>query len=177
MFALSYSTLVKDVVARLFVAIMAFFARISDAVVGGTYMTFLNTLSNLGSMWPATFVLWFVDLITYKTCEFNPTEPSSPLVLNYNTSTLQHNQCYGTAEVESCKDAGAECQIITEGFYTLSIVCVGLGTLLYVWVWRTVQALQEVEVHRWRVVRTDKSDLPKQNQADQHEKIIFFYCF
>lgn len=28
---------------------MAFFARISDPSIGGTYMTFLNTISNLGT--------------------------------------------------------------------------------------------------------------------------------
>ena len=29
-------------------------------------MTFFNTLANLGNMWPDTFFLWFVDVITYK---------------------------------------------------------------------------------------------------------------
>ena len=45
---------------------MAFFARISDPAIGGTYMTFLNTLSNLGNMWPNSFTLWFVDFLTWK---------------------------------------------------------------------------------------------------------------
>ncbi|EDS44495.1 dynactin P62 subunit [Culex quinquefasciatus] len=38
----------------MFVAVMAFFARISDPAVGETYMTLLNTLSNLGGNWPIT---------------------------------------------------------------------------------------------------------------------------
>lgn len=50
----------------MFVAIMAFFARISDPLVGGTYMTLLNTFSNLGNMWSKSFSLWFVDQITFK---------------------------------------------------------------------------------------------------------------
>ena len=79
----------------MFLAIMGFFAKISDPVslfhalnistsktwtapsffierdfpfqvVGGTNMTFFNTLANLGNMWPDTFFLWFVDVITYK---------------------------------------------------------------------------------------------------------------
>ena len=45
---------------------MAFFARISDPAIGGTYMTFLNTLTNLGNMWPNSFTLWFVDFLTWK---------------------------------------------------------------------------------------------------------------
>ena len=43
----------------MFVSIMAFFARVSDPAVGGTYMTLLNTLTNLGGNWPATLALWF----------------------------------------------------------------------------------------------------------------------
>ena len=49
-----------------FVSTMAFFARISDPAIGGTYMTFLNTLTNLGNMWPGSFTLWFVDFLTWK---------------------------------------------------------------------------------------------------------------
>jgi len=60
------SAIHRAVLYGMFVAIMAFFARISDPVVGGTNMTFFNTLANLGNMWPDTFFLWFVDVITYK---------------------------------------------------------------------------------------------------------------
>ena len=55
----------------MFVSIMAFFARISDPAVGGTYMTFLNTLTNLGGNWPATLALWWVDVLTYKKCDLS----------------------------------------------------------------------------------------------------------
>jgi PAT family acetyl-CoA transporter-like MFS transporter 1 len=44
----------------MFVSIMAFFARVSDPAVGGTYMTLLNTLTNLGGNWPATLALWLI---------------------------------------------------------------------------------------------------------------------
>lgn len=52
----------------MFVSIMAFFAKISDPLVGGTYMTLLNTLTNLGGNWPSTLALWFVDPLTWKEC-------------------------------------------------------------------------------------------------------------
>ena len=44
----------------------AFMAKIADPAVGGTYMTLLMTLSNLGGMWCNSFVLWFVDQVTVK---------------------------------------------------------------------------------------------------------------
>jgi len=45
----------------MFVSQMAFFARVSDPAMGGTYMTLLNTLANLGGMWPPTVAMKLVD--------------------------------------------------------------------------------------------------------------------
>lgn len=55
----------------MFVAVMAFFAKISDPSVGGTYMTLLNTICNLGGNWPTSLVLWMVDVLTSKRCYLN----------------------------------------------------------------------------------------------------------
>merc|ERR1719243_483641 len=62
--------LVHQVFANaMFVSIMAFFAKISDPAVGGTYMTLLNTVTNLGGNWPSTLALWAVDPLTTKICQ------------------------------------------------------------------------------------------------------------
>ncbi|WAR13838.1 ACATN-like protein [Mya arenaria] len=42
----------------MFVSRMAFNAKVSDPAIGGTYMTLLNTLGNLGWSWPSTLGLW-----------------------------------------------------------------------------------------------------------------------
>lgn len=55
----------------MFVAVMAFFARISDPMFGGTNMTLLNTLQNLGGAWTNTAALWLTDFLTYKQCSNN----------------------------------------------------------------------------------------------------------
>ena len=52
----------------MFVATMAFHARVSDPRVGGTYMTLLNTLCNFGGNWCQTVALWFLDGLTWKDC-------------------------------------------------------------------------------------------------------------
>ena len=49
-----------------FLSMVAFCARLSDPAVGGTYMTLLMTLINLGGMWVSSFSLWFVDQVTVK---------------------------------------------------------------------------------------------------------------
>ena len=69
----------------MFVAVMAFFARVSDPAVGGTYMTLLNTLSNLGGNWPGTLALWMVDSLTYKAC-------SVPELTNNTCSTTEESE-------------------------------------------------------------------------------------
>ena len=33
----------------MFVSVMGFYAKISDPAIGGTYMTYLNTITNMGS--------------------------------------------------------------------------------------------------------------------------------
>jgi len=51
----------------MFVAHMAFFAKVSDPRIGGTYMTFLNTIHNLGNMWASTFCLKAADWVKHYT--------------------------------------------------------------------------------------------------------------
>ena len=53
----------------MYVACMAFHAKVSDPVIGGTYMTLLNTVTNLGGNWPSTLALWLVDPLTSKECQ------------------------------------------------------------------------------------------------------------
>lgn len=55
----------------MFVAMMGFFARVSDPLFGGTNMTLLNTLANLGTAWANTAALWMTDFLTYKQCSNN----------------------------------------------------------------------------------------------------------
>jgi len=49
-----------------FMGAMSFFARVSDPAIGGTYMTLLNTLSNLGGTWNQTALMMMVDRLGCK---------------------------------------------------------------------------------------------------------------
>lgn len=53
------------------VAILAFFSRISDSRFGGTYMTLLNTLSNLGAAWSNSVAIGMIDFLTFKECSLD----------------------------------------------------------------------------------------------------------
>ncbi|GAB5037645.1 acetyl-coenzyme a [Nannochloropsis oceanica] len=59
----------REVAANsMFISQMAFFARVSDPTIGGTYMTLLNTVSNLGSSWVRTASLAALDVATLRNC-------------------------------------------------------------------------------------------------------------
>lgn len=77
----------------MFVAVMAFFAKISDPRSGGTYMTLLNTLSNLGGTWPSTVILFFVDPLTWNSCtEICKSDIQVNIFLISNCQILVRNQ-------------------------------------------------------------------------------------
>ena len=66
---LSVSLLHQLTVVPMFVAAMAYHNVVSDPVIGGTYMTLLNTVMNISGNWPATLSLWLVDYVGVRRCE------------------------------------------------------------------------------------------------------------
>jgi len=189
-FPVSYYALVIGVLAfhrvgiyAMFVSTMAFFARISDPAIGGTYMTFLNTLTNLGNMWPNSFTLWFVDFLTWKECipdlDKAAADSKSPLAssafVSTNATLIAANSCNGAVETDSCSAMGGVCHTLTDGYFSLSIACVVVGLLWFVWGARALRNLQEIDVKEWRVVK--KSDEKASEKSETSEKFKYFYCF
>ena len=68
---LCISLLQQLTVIPMFVACMAYHNVVSDPLIGGTYMTLLNTLMNISGNWPATLSLWMVEYVTVKNCVEN----------------------------------------------------------------------------------------------------------
>lgn len=125
----------------MFVAVMAFFAKVSDPAVGGTYMTFLNTMSNLGTNWPNTLALWAIDHLTYKSCSL---------------SELSDNTCSTSLEEDLCKSHGGTCSTRIDGFYIETIICVIVGFLWLQWGRPTINRLQRLPPSAWQISRYSK---------------------
>ncbi|KAG5890265.1 hypothetical protein JTB14_014911 [Gonioctena quinquepunctata] len=121
----------------MFVAIMAFFAKISDSSVGGTYMTLLNTLSNLGGNWPAILALYFVDPLTWKQCEGG-------------VESID-NTCRNTVEKEVCISKGGKCVTVLDGFYVETVICSAIGILWLWWGARKVRYIQTLSESAWKL--------------------------
>ncbi|KAF8339901.1 acetyl-coenzyme A transporter 1-domain-containing protein [Cantharellus anzutake] len=128
-----------------FVGVSAFHTHISDPVVGGTYMTLLNTISNLGGTWPRWFVLTGVDVFSSAMCHVNE---STREISCFHPA----QECSSESGRERCKGLGGECVTEFDGYYTVSLICVALGAILLVgYIWPKAKQLQALPLSSWRV--------------------------
>ncbi|KAI5119933.1 hypothetical protein M0805_000898 [Coniferiporia weirii] len=126
-----------------FVGISAFHTRISDPLIGGTYMTLLNTFTNLGGTWPRFFVLKGVDFFTIAACNIN--EGGSETI-------VEAVECVSDLGKSHCADIGGKCVTERDGYYIVSALCMVLGAiLLTTYVTPTARRLQALPVSKWRV--------------------------
>ncbi|XP_055912515.1 acetyl-coenzyme A transporter 1 [Eupeodes corollae] len=128
----------------MFVAVMAFFAKISDPAVGGTYMTLLNTVCNLGGNWPNTVILWLVDVLTWKQCKGDVEGDSE-------------NLCLNKEQTEKCTSSGGRCEIIFDGYYIEAIVCMLYGLVWLYFGRKYIKYLQNLPTRQWLVVNESNS--------------------
>ncbi|KAJ3516788.1 hypothetical protein NLJ89_g913 [Agrocybe chaxingu] len=94
-----------------FVGISAFHTRVSDPLIGGTYMTLLNTFTNMGA-----------------------------------------TECVSDHGKAACKDIGGKCITHTDGYYTVTIICLAFGLIFLVaFIIPTARKLQRLPTSVWRV--------------------------
>ncbi|KAI9017937.1 acetyl-coenzyme A transporter 1-domain-containing protein [Phycomyces nitens] len=141
-----------------FVSISAFMTSIADPVIGGTYMTLLNTFSNFGGTWPKFFVLEAVDYFTVSVC-------SVPDALGQGKINIGHLERYrGTdyyylefscASEEGkaqCKELNGNCDITQDGYYYAGTMCVIVGLIMLIGYVRPVtKQLEVLSKRKWRL--------------------------
>ncbi|KAH9000952.1 acetyl-coenzyme A transporter 1-domain-containing protein [Lactarius hatsudake] len=109
-----------------FVGMSAFHTKISDPVIGGTYMTLLNTFTNLGGTWPKFFVLKAVDYFSVATCQVNEAGSSLTVKGGFSTSAT--------------------------GYYITTGLCICMGIVaLVAYVLPTARKLQALPLSKWRI--------------------------
>ncbi|KAJ6146445.1 hypothetical protein N7497_008427 [Penicillium chrysogenum] len=134
----------------MFVSISAFHARIADPAIGGTYMTLLATVSNLGGTFPRIFVLKLVDMFTQATC-LPPTIPPPADSLKDTLITTPFS-CALEPEKNRCINGGGTCHIDRDGYYMTNILCVLIGALTFImFIKPAAQKLQDLPLRAWRL--------------------------
>ncbi|KNZ78133.1 hypothetical protein J132_01658 [Termitomyces sp. J132] len=122
-----------------FVGISAFHTRVSDPLIGGTYMTLLNTFTNMGGTWPKWFVLKGVDFLSDATCK---------VAEGIDVKTTECVSDHGKA---LCKDISGVCITHRDGYYAMSALCMILGViLLVVFIIPKALKLQALPISVWR---------------------------
>ncbi|XP_078064303.1 acetyl-coenzyme A transporter 1 [Mustelus asterias] len=134
---LSYA-LHQVTVYSIYVAVMAFNAKISDPSIGGTYMTLLNTISNLAGNWPATLALWLVDPLTVKKCIGAP-----------------ERSCRSAIDSELCAKSGGSCSTTTDGYFVESVLCIIIGLAWWLRCGNRFRNLQDEHPSTWQCKRNN----------------------
>ncbi|KAF8938671.1 acetyl-coenzyme A transporter 1-domain-containing protein [Dissophora ornata] len=126
-----------------FVSMGAFMTVIADPVIGGTYMTLLNTLSNFGGTWPRFFVLKAVDHFTISSCS----------LLNQDGEVFS---CVTESGKALCQDLEGDCLIHQDGYYYTSTACVTVGAMLLVlYIAPTIRYLESLNPKLWKLPKEE----------------------
>ena len=137
----------------IFASVMSFFAKISDPAIGGTYMTLLNTVTNLGAKWPNATALYLLPKLTFAQCVPKALEgaaEASPGLLK----KLSKISCTHSTAV--CAAAGGHCNVRLDGFTIESAVCITIGVVWILLCRDTVARLQYQPFQDWMVIGKDR---------------------
>lgn len=140
-------------VYSIFVALMAFHAAVSDPSIGGTYMTLLNTLANLGGNWPSTMSLWLVDKLTMKNCTEVCTKSSTLNATTISPSDLSSSSTLTTTTPipQSKVVCHTDCITTFDGYYLECACCVLFGFMWLRWGRNRLRKLQSLPPVAWSV--------------------------
>ncbi|KAJ6117456.1 Major facilitator superfamily domain general substrate transporter [Penicillium capsulatum] len=139
----------------MFVAISAFHARISDPAIGGTYMTLLATVCNLGGTFPRFFILKLVDSFTVATCI--PPAVAPPADSLKGALITSSFSCALEPEKNRCVHGGGTCEVGRDGYYITNILCVLIGTVTFVmFIKPAATKLQSLPLRAWRLTSNQR---------------------
>ena len=130
----------------MFGAQMAFFAKISDPLIGGTYMTFLNTISNLGSKWPNFMSLWLLPRMTTSSCVDGLNSEAKVNILEGN--------CHEMGDY--CVKAGGSCVITMDGYTAQQCLATVVGIIWLFSLKNKILNLERAPAKEW--MTTSKND-------------------
>ncbi|BGP11407.1 hypothetical protein JCM10049v2_007312 [Rhodotorula toruloides] len=131
-----------------FVGISAFHTQIADPLIGGTYMTLLNTVSNLGGTWPKFFVLKGIDAFSVAVCHVK--DEGLDVIVSSRECVSDHGKA-------ACAELGGTCLTERDGYYWVSTLCILAGVAILVsFVQPVARRLQALPPAAWRVKKTDR---------------------
>lgn len=120
-----------------FVSVQAFHTKVADPILGGTYMTLLNTVSNFGGTWPRAPIMYIINYLTIQKC---------------HTPQNGQNLVFKGSNPEICTvGLKGQATILHDGYYATNFLCVGVGLAFYfLFIKRKMNLLQSLPMKSWR---------------------------
>ncbi|KAG5681678.1 hypothetical protein PVAND_011091 [Polypedilum vanderplanki] len=140
-----------------------FITKIADPMIGGSYMTLINTFANVGNRIFSTFFLWLVDKITWKQCS------SSANTFSVQNSTTI-NTCANDLEKEACIENGGNCETIVDGFYIEIGISVIIALIWYKFMKSVIFQLQRYPREDWFVLTKNRFYEMQQIEKNEENK-------
>jgi len=137
-------------------AFFGFVCQVADPLIGGTYVTLMTTLMNLGAMWPSTAAQAINDGITWKYCYGNATEILA--------------KCDLKEQIPKCADLGGRCEIAIDGYYILVAASTFIGLIWLMVVYRPIRWLQKIPRSQWRINSKHHHHLVLDQQQEQKKE-------
>ncbi|EDO15248.1 hypothetical protein Kpol_461p1, partial [Vanderwaltozyma polyspora DSM 70294] len=120
-----------------FVSVSSFHTRIADPVLGGTYMTLLNTLSNFGGTWPRLLIMSSINHFTIYKCTASDESVSYAHNLKNSDGT------------KFC-DVG-DLELVRDGYYFTNWMCIIIGICLFFgFLRKSALKIQKLPIEAWR---------------------------
>ena len=141
----------------MFASMGGFFNKISDRSIGGTYVTLLNTVSNIGTVWCKFPVLFLADKTTISHCRTpgNFLHLHLPQMYYYSSTNFYLSEglifpdvdCVSRDGDSLCQSLhGGRCTNQVEGYYVVNILCAITGIVLYWYLKKKLNSVQQVEM-------------------------------
>lgn len=132
-----------------FVSMMAYFAKISDPNIGGTYMTLLATIANLGALWSSSAALWILPKLSFSHCVASL--DSTAVLSNHSKA------CFPTSD--ECSAVGGVCKPTVDGFTILVFCCVIFGMIWMYFARNVLTYLQSLPHTEWLVTSSSMKSI------------------
>lgn len=124
----------------MFIAQISFFTQVSDPALGGSYMTLLNTVANLGAKWPQYLTFRAIDALNHRLCALPD-------------GLTDASTCATDAEKAACNSAGGSCVTVRDGYAIMVAVGSVAALLWFVAMRRRVSQLETVPRAEWLLVK------------------------
>ncbi|CAH8439448.1 unnamed protein product [Schistosoma rodhaini] len=158
-----------------FLQFQAFSVKISDPVIGGTYMTLLNTVQNIAGALGNTICLALIEPLTIRSCTKNESHTgihtnASGTFLNGSLIT-KNTTCHALDGNNNCINATESCVKVFDGYYIEVLALIVIGLILFVWFfYPTAKYLEKLPANKFSYDPTTNEICCFNSKSDDTDK-------